>query len=737
MIKKLYRLALLLCLSQTFPLQAQTPITKQDYIAALRQAEALAWDDYQNARTNWEKNPPDARDPNLPPAGRSLARLPALLYSITGERVYAEHARTALINMNYADACYNLIAVEQIQGSGLLTPADLKIIDQGMLESASRALNFWVEWGAMNLATQGIVNNLAAALKRFPTHPDHEQWRQKLTINLSASWGRWSIEDAQIYIPAWIKPIMEAIEILGMEAEYYPVPMVRYYFDYLVQLVTPGGQIVEFGDGRYGRAYTWDWMIAVLEKGASIYRDGRMKWAAHRLFQAHYQELGQLPPPHLCEAYRWADDSVPEIIPTDPSRLVLEDYVGKKIVFRNGWQRDATYLFLNYMDDAPFGIDGKEHLQYTINVEAEKNHHGHADENAINLLMKDGCILLYDAGYRETASTGPMGEYRADVFHNRIVARTGVADSNTRLLPFLQDGGRYQPVQTQLMHFRTFKEVDVSRTRLTDPARGYQWDRVINYLKGQEWFIIFDIVKILKPGPLTIANLFHTQNIDAFDVAGRRWFDTYYRSIASNADWLVAPNENVNSQKDRLLIYFPEGEQFRVGAEQQRRNYQTEWAIYTAASDSFKAGEIRVFTTLLVPHPRPTAPQTVLTALAQLKIFHARNGYGLALPTPDGLIQLSVMLDPEAEYLAENVSPRYNFESGKAQYGDLLTDARYCYLHLTGKKMSYAFFKASKLLWNQIPLFEAPGMLHGQNDGSYQRQGTPKWVAWEAQVDLK
>ncbi len=68
----------------------------------------------------------------------------------------------------------------------------------------------------------------------------------------------------------------------------------------------------------------------------------------------------------------WADDSIEEEIPTDKSRLVLEDYVGKKVVFRSGWDRNATYLFLNYMDDAPFGIDGKEHLINSINVEAEK-----------------------------------------------------------------------------------------------------------------------------------------------------------------------------------------------------------------------------------------------------------------------------------------------------------------------------------------------------------------------------
>ena len=89
------------------------------------------------------------------------------------------------------------------------------------------------------------------------------------------------------------------------------------------------------------------------------------------------------------------------------------------------------------MEDAPFGIDGKEHIIQTIPVETEKNHHGHADENAICLLMKNGSVLLHDSGYRETWSTGPDGQYRADVFHNKLVVRHGIADSQTRLFPFL------------------------------------------------------------------------------------------------------------------------------------------------------------------------------------------------------------------------------------------------------------------------------------------------------------
>jgi hypothetical protein len=724
---------ILICTS----IYSQTGITKQDYIEAIKIAEAQSWNEYQNVIQKWQQSSPAIRDSNPPKPSYYLSRFSALLYQVTGERKYAEHTRDVLLNMTSGDAYYIVVALNQIKDSGAISKNDLAIIEPKILASADRAVQYWVEWGTMNHATQGLVNSLAAAMKYFPNNPHYKEWQQKLEINVSANWGLWSIEDAQIYIPAWIKPMMQYAELMGVEKEYYAMPTTKYYFDYLVQLMTPGGQIAEFGDGRYGRGYTWDWMISVLEKGASIYRDGKMKWAAHRIFEAHVKELGHVPRADICDAYGWADDSIQEVVPTNPSRLVLEDYVGKKVVFRSGWDPNATYLFLNFMDDAPFGIDGKEQLITTINVETEKNHHGHADENAINLLMKDGSILLYDSGYRETASTGPQGQFRADVFHNKLIVRNGLADPNDRLMPFLMDNGRYKFVQTKLMHFRRFKEVDNSRTRLTYDQLGYQWDRLINYVKGREWFVIFDMVKILKDGEFTLSNQFYTQNISDFDADNPIWFDTYYKTIAAFPDQSPFYSGDENKENARLLIYFPEGRSFRIGAEQLRNDAQTEWAIYSAKSDSFKAGDLLVFPTLFVPHPRKADPKQIVAELATIEIYRQGNGYGIKLPSENGFIQINAMIDLEAEYLKQNIRPRYNFESGKADYGDLTTDAQYCFLNVKANELFYSFFQASKLIYRGQIIFQANRQLFGQDDGSYLKWGVPRWVAWEDGVKLK
>jgi hypothetical protein len=287
------------------------------------------------------------------------------------------------------------------------------------------------------------------------------------------------------------------------------------------------------------------------------------------------------------------------------------------------------------------------------------------------------------------------------------------------------------------MFFRRFKDVDISRTRLTYDEMDYQWDRLINYDKAREWFIIFDIVKILNDRSLTLANLFYTQNISGFDPENPIWFDTYYSTIAFMPDQAPFYAGDKNKEDMRLLIYFPEGKSFRCGAEQQRNNVQTEWAVYSAKADSFNTGDVLVFTTLLIPHAKSIDPKTIVAELSKMKIYYNGNGYGLKFPSQDGFVQFNAMVDLEAEYLKDNIRPRYNFESGRADYGDLITDARYCYIKKKNQKLSYSFFQASKIIFNERIIFEAERQVHGQDDGSYQRFGTPKWIAWEDSVLLK
>ena len=158
--------------------------------------------------------------------------------------------------------------------------------------------------------------------------------------------------------------------------------------------------------------------------------------------------------------------------------------------------------------------------------------------------------LLHDGGYRDFMPSGPFGAYRADYFHNRVVARDGkialgqkqgqyrfasperAAVPGQGLLDFFRNSGAYRPVRTQKIDFLALKHFDLSRTRLIDDHLGYEADRIINYVKELDWFVVFDVIRFKKDTYLTLANLWHTRKISA---QGEGWYDTTYDSLQTMA----------------------------------------------------------------------------------------------------------------------------------------------------------------------------------------------------------
>jgi hypothetical protein len=213
----------------------------------------------------------------------------------------------------------------------------------------------------------------------------------------------------------------------------------------------------------------------------------------------------------LLDGQRWGTDGLAAVPPSTLSEEVMEDVQGKKIVFRNGWRPEDTYLLLNYRDEGDGGLNFRDYLRDTIPVEEEKMTHGHADENGLALLMSGGAVLLHDAGYRDYMPSGPFGAYRQDYFHNRLCVRPekiwmGQKKGQSRysirdevpgqgVLDFLRNAGSYRRVRTQKVDFLAFEDFDYSRTRLRDEEWGYEWDRAVVYVKDPELFIVFDVFK--------------------------------------------------------------------------------------------------------------------------------------------------------------------------------------------------------------------------------------------------
>jgi hypothetical protein len=543
----------------------------------------------------------------------------------------------------------------------------------------------------------------------------------------SDSLHQWEIEDATGYHAVWLYALFSYAEASGRTDVLSSVP-VRYYLDYFLQLLTPHGNIADFGDAHWNGG--WERFVPVFEKAAALYREPRYKYVAQRLLRGGLArargagaevrpiDVGVASP--LTDACRWADDSVMPLAPTSGTQDVLDDLVGKKIVFRSGWKDASTMLLVNYRDEGEGGRLARDYLRQTLSVEEEKMHHGHADENSIALLMSGGSLLLHDGGYRPDLPSGPFGAYRADYFHNRLVVRKNKRDKAQDVYEFLRNSGAYRPVRTQKIDLLRFRDVDASRTRVLDPELGYEWDRVVSYLRRLETFVVVDRVKALRDDYFTFTNLWHTRK-----VLGREGttFDTTYDRI----------QDEVLPATKALAVHFPEnGSGKQIGTFGISRHFQDETAIYQTISSSYRAGDAELFVTVLVPHG---ADDEARLRPRRVRLIHpdrAGQGIGVEIAEATERWVVCVKLDLEAGLARENIRPRYQPAAAMIRYGELASDAAYLFARIGAGEIAYSSAGMTRVEYRGQTLMQAlPNTFGLQLDGAPPRTGYALWRFWE------
>ena len=343
-----------------------------------------------------------------------------------------------------------------------------------------------------------------------------------------------------------------------------------------------------------------------------MYKDPRYRWAAATLFRRFLAPMPEKTSVFLglvlSDAYRWSDFAVGAETPSTASQEVLDDVVGKKVVFRNGWTPSSTYMLYTYRDIGDGGWLPREYLRTTIPVEEEKMHHGHSDENSICPSDEKGI---------DSASRRRVSRFHAErsirCLSAQIISITGVvvrdgkialgqkageyryaspdheAVPGQSLLDFFRNSGAYRDIRTQNIDFQTTRHADMTRTRLINEHLGYEADRTIVYLKDVDWFVVFDAVRFTKPGYLTMASLWHTRQVLE---SGPGWYDTAYDSLRQ---------VDVRGSQ-RLLVCFPQRDLMTDGVENQRRYYQQEKTIYQMIGRHGYRNELQTFVTVLIPH---------------------------------------------------------------------------------------------------------------------------------------
>ncbi|MDQ3013426.1 MAG: hypothetical protein M3X11_22300, partial [Acidobacteriota bacterium] len=690
-----------------------------------------------------------------------LADLLGYLYQETKDRAYAEKARDILAGYGDLRAIYpKEMQAKRIEYSDgvpaisnffIMPPyarAYMRIRESGALDAKAKAkiedalafsLDFifrFPEWGAHNRAMLR-AESLYYGATALSHHPRATKWKQLAETLAGDSLKQWEIEDATHYHGIWLYSVFSYADVSGRD-DVLRSPQVHYYLDYFVQLLTPHGNLADFGDAHWNGG--WERFVPVYEKAATLFRNPQYKYLAEQLTKralvraARDQKLADTATVNVgagvgspfTDAHRWADDSIKPQAPTNKSQEVLEDVIGKKIVFRNGWDRTSTMMLLNYRDEGDGGRLGRDYLRQTLSVEEEKMTHGHADENSIALLMSGGSVLLHDGGYRPDLPSGQYGAWRADYFHNRVVARKDKRDKTQGVYDFLRGSGNYRPVRTQKIDFLNFKDVDASRTRVIDDELGYEWDRVVTWVKEKDFFVVVDAMKIKRSDYFTFTNLWHTRQATKQD---NQTFDTAIDKI--HVDPLPA--------NKRLLIHFPEnnfGKQ--IGTFPISRHYQDETAIYQTISSLYKAGDIEYFVTILLPHNANEDARAKLQQFRLLEVDKANQAVGIEITDGGEKSVLCIKLDLEMDLALEQVGPRYQYKLGKVQYGDFETDASYLFARVKGNEVSYSAATMTKVLYRNQTLMEAKANTFGlQLDGAAARAGVGKWRFWEDRVTVK
>jgi hypothetical protein len=746
-------------------------IKRNEYLKYATEAAEDYWNTYEKDVKNWVNRIDLKYVFGYSPPGNFiyLAYVNAHLFNITGDTKYVQRAKKCLLEIgdfrkfypkdfwrdkpgyesgvpavgNFFTTPMYIKAYRLLKDSKHLSQKDKDIIAENIAESCDHNIRS-MEWGAMNRGVlRAEVFHLAAIT--LPNHPHAKTWKMISESITKDCWGKWEIEDASHYNGIHLYSLFSLIEFLDEEA-FFDHAVTRYTMQFFAHLLAPYGMIPDFGDAHFNSS--WRRFVAVFEKAATMYNNPELKYAASRivnnLWDMTAERKSMWSAVIATDCYRWATDDIVPKAPPGKSELVLDDVVGKKIVFRNGYNPNDTYMLVNYKDEGVAGFMSREYLRKTIPVEEEKMTHGHSDENDISLLMVDGSILLHDGGYRDYMPSGVFGAYRSDYFHNRVVVRKDKifkgqikgenrystknkeAIAGQSVYDFVRNSGAYREVRTELIDFLNTKNFDYSRSRIIDDKRHYHYDRIINWIKPLNIFVVFDVVKFLEDDYYTSVNFWHTRKIISH---GENYFDTQYDSLRT----LALPTNK------SLLFYFPEGEKDgrMIGFDKENRYYQTEFAIHQTISGWHFAGDIATFTTVLIPHNSGSDLNGLMNKIELVQTDSYPKATGVKITDNGITYYICSKLDRMLDIHYNDTRPQYDYAHGKVRYDDFETDAMQLFAILETNAIEYTSVYCVKLLYNGKTLFEKLPMGFGlQFDGGLDRNGIGKVRYWQDRVVL-
>lgn len=563
------------------------------------------------------------------------------------------------------------------------------------------------EWGRHNRATLRAIALLLFG-KLFPQNAAAKTCLKLADMLFEDSLGNWSVEDATSYLGLWLNSIAEYTQYRGVW-NFRIEQILSYYCHYYTAMLLPSGGLPEFGDTRFDSGTSSCLSLGAMELMAKRHRDGVLKYAIERQFRNMIQnqtmDNGVQYERGMTNAFVWADDSIEPVEPELLSCEVLDELVGKKVVFRDGWKEDSTYLLYNYRDVGPYGKLTRDYLQNTIPVHAEKPHHGHADEQSVCALCANGAVFLRDGGYRDSFTTN--GHYRADFYHNRLVMRNGRMFREKGFLEYAENIGDYLPVRTEKLFFHQFAAAEVIKTRLYDDFHRADADRHIIYLKAAKAFVVVDTIHPHLAQEMTNGVMYHAENITRVEQGVYRIQEESAEGLMHFHRYKTVPHMHV---PQFLCVAFA-GDGISCSEERQRRNYRQETALSCYTSRYYDEDEYVSYVSLLIPETG-RSPQEVerqheraMEIVHSLRTSHTHMGKNLTIELQaDGLsYTIGIQCDEQLCVEDKNLRPTYSYETGHACYGEFETDAKF----LISDGVTYGMIDGSRVDYEGKTLFAA------------------------------
>jgi len=620
------------------------------------------------------------------PAGAQTA-----MKFVRGDYAYRTQGKGAQKQTGFALFLQAVEACRWLRANPALTAQDRDFLTRWLLLIEEKHGPF--EYGAMNRSVGSAVGRdyLAMLLPDDGKTPERRHYAE-------AVWNDWwpqrdTDENSSGYNGLWLHEIGLWLEITGKEQRYQDPGMKQLAERSLAQ-VTPLGVVPGFGDVVSWCSDPGQW-IGLMEKWASVYRDGRFKWAAHRLFEytlAHEKEMWQWgnindsTAEGLMDAWLAADDSIAEKEPELGSLVtyrkaarwtsreerktgrwfeLLDETIPNKLILRTGWQPEDTYALVELCP--PMG-------------------HGQGDAGSINYLVSKGSVLLADTPYLIKAHT----------FHNCFVVEPDSVPAGAR--PRWR-GDDFADMKIEVDDLHTAPKAAYARVHVRHyMGQPITLDRRIFFL-GDSGLWVRDTATAEKACAARLGPAWQT--VAVYGQRGEHWVNTCWTTVPAPYIWdLRYMMQWENRPWDLLLYFVPQAgtevaiddvthDDTRAIVDRPLMNTAARRVRYQRAA-TLKAGQSQHFTTVLVSHP----PMPDASALAK--------GIESVLDTDDaGVLKLA---DGHDETIWAGIN-----DSGRLlRAGPITTDAKWFAVR-TGPRNAAAYWviDATRLTLNGREVFSA------------------------------